>query len=91
MTAQKGKDLLLKVDSNGEGSFTTVAGLRARTLAFTAAVTAIGLWAVGDMTLAELVAALPVALGGLGIAALGAKVDAAQTSHAAEEKLAKPE
>ncbi|MGV1013706.1 MAG: phage major tail protein, TP901-1 family [Methyloceanibacter sp.] len=37
MTAQKGKDLLLKVDSNGEGSFATVAGLRARTLAFNAA------------------------------------------------------
>ena len=27
MTAQKGKDLLLKVDSDGAGSFTTVAGL----------------------------------------------------------------
>ena len=37
MTAQKGKDLLLKVDSDGEGSFVTVAGLRARTLAFNAA------------------------------------------------------
>jgi TP901-1 family phage major tail protein len=37
MTAQKGKDLLLKVDSDGEGSFTTVAGLRARSIAFNAA------------------------------------------------------
>jgi TP901-1 family phage major tail protein len=37
MTAQKGKDLLLKVDSDWAGSFTTVAGLRARTLAFNAA------------------------------------------------------
>jgi TP901-1 family phage major tail protein len=37
MTAQKGKDLLLKVDSDGEGDFTTVAGLRARALAFNAA------------------------------------------------------
>jgi TP901-1 family phage major tail protein len=37
MTVQKGKDLLLKVDSDGAGSFTTVAGLRARTLAFNAA------------------------------------------------------
>lgn len=36
MTAQKGKDLLLKVDADGEGSFTTVAGLRARSLAFNA-------------------------------------------------------
>jgi TP901-1 family phage major tail protein len=33
----EGKDLLLKVDSDGAGSFTTVAGLRARTLAFNAA------------------------------------------------------
>jgi TP901-1 family phage major tail protein len=37
MTAQKGKDLLLKVASDGAGSFATVAGLRARTLAFNAA------------------------------------------------------
>ena len=28
MTVQKGKDLLLKVDTNGAGSFVTVAGLR---------------------------------------------------------------
>ncbi|MCB1522110.1 MAG: phage major tail protein, TP901-1 family [Hyphomicrobiaceae bacterium] len=34
MAAQKGKDLLLKVDSDGLGNFTTVAGLRSRTLAF---------------------------------------------------------
>jgi TP901-1 family phage major tail protein len=34
MAAQKGKDLLLKVDSTGAGAFTTVAGLRTRTLAF---------------------------------------------------------
>lgn len=37
MTAQKGKDLLLKVDTDGAGDFTTVAGLRARSLAFNAA------------------------------------------------------
>ncbi len=37
MTAQKGKDLLLKVDSDGAGTFVTVAGLRARNLAFNAA------------------------------------------------------
>jgi TP901-1 family phage major tail protein len=37
MTAQKGKDLLLKVYSDGEGTFVTVAGLRARNLAFNAA------------------------------------------------------
>ena len=37
MTAQKGKDLLLKVDSDGGGTFVTVGGLRARSLAFKAA------------------------------------------------------
>jgi predicted secreted protein len=36
MPAQKGKDLLLKVDSDGEGDFTTIAGLRARSLSFNA-------------------------------------------------------
>ncbi|HZP09826.1 phage major tail protein, TP901-1 family [Methyloceanibacter sp.] len=37
MTAQKGKDLLLKVDADGAGTYTTVAGVRARSLAFNAA------------------------------------------------------
>lgn len=37
MAAQRGRDLLLKVDAGGTGSFTTVAGLRARRLAFNAA------------------------------------------------------
>jgi TP901-1 family phage major tail protein len=36
MTAQKGKDLLLKIDADGEGAFATVAGLRARQIAFNA-------------------------------------------------------
>ena len=36
MAAQKGKDLLLKVDSTGSGSFVTVAGLRSRSIAFNA-------------------------------------------------------
>jgi TP901-1 family phage major tail protein len=34
MAAQKGRDLLLKVDATGTGSFQTVAGLRASTLSF---------------------------------------------------------
>jgi TP901-1 family phage major tail protein len=34
MPAQKGKDLLLKVDPAGTGTFTTVAGLRSRALSF---------------------------------------------------------
>jgi TP901-1 family phage major tail protein len=37
MAAQRGKDLLLKVDTTGSGAFATVAGLRARSLAFNAA------------------------------------------------------
>jgi TP901-1 family phage major tail protein len=37
MPAQKGRDLLLKVDQTGTGSFITVAGLRTRSLAFNAA------------------------------------------------------
>lgn len=32
MSAQKGRDLLLKVDATGSGSFTTVAGLRTRNI-----------------------------------------------------------
>lgn len=36
MAAQKGKDLLLKVDTTGAGVFTTVAGLRARSLSISA-------------------------------------------------------
>lgn len=34
MVAQKGRDLLLKVDGNGLGSFVTVAGLRSKRIAF---------------------------------------------------------
>jgi TP901-1 family phage major tail protein len=34
MVAQRGKDLLLKVDSDGSGSYITIAGLRANSLAF---------------------------------------------------------
>ena len=34
MVAQKGKDLLLKIDSDGLGNFVTVAGLRTKRLSF---------------------------------------------------------
>jgi TP901-1 family phage major tail protein len=34
MSAQKGKDLLLKLDSDGAGTFITVAGLRSNGIAF---------------------------------------------------------
>jgi TP901-1 family phage major tail protein len=36
MAAQKGRDLLLKVDATGGGSYQTVAGLRASSLSFNA-------------------------------------------------------
>ena len=34
MVAQKGKDLLLKIDTTGSGGFSTVVGLRSRQVAF---------------------------------------------------------
>lgn len=37
MAAQKGKDLLLKIESSTPGTFTTIAGLRTRSLSFNAA------------------------------------------------------
>lgn len=36
MAAQKGKDLLLKIDTSGSGSFAAVAGLRSRRIRFNA-------------------------------------------------------
>lgn len=36
MAAQKGKDLLLKIDADNVGSFETVAGIRSRQLSFNA-------------------------------------------------------
>ncbi len=36
MTAQNGKDLLIKMDMTGTGSFTTIAGLRATRISFNA-------------------------------------------------------
>lgn len=36
MTAQKGRDLLLKIDTTGAGAFITVAGLRSNALSFNA-------------------------------------------------------
>ena len=37
MTAQRGRDLLLKIDSTGTGTYVTVAGLRTNTLTFNSA------------------------------------------------------
>jgi len=59
MAAQRGKDLLLKVDETGGGSFATVAGLRTRSLAFNAATV--------DITHAESALEWRELLGGAGI------------------------
>jgi hypothetical protein len=50
-------------------------GQRTQILGVTAALSTVGLWAVGEMSLPDLITTLPLALGGLGLAALGAKVD----------------
>lgn len=59
MAAQKGKDLLLKVDADGLGSFATVAGLRSRAIAFNAETV--------DITHAESAGHWRELLGGAGI------------------------
>ncbi len=59
MAAQKGKDLLLKVDSTGAGVFTTIAGLRTRTLSFNAEVV--------DVTHQESIGAWRELLAGAGV------------------------
>lgn len=61
-------------------------GYRTQILGITTALSTIALWAAGDMTLAELTSSLPLALGGLGLAALGAKVDNAKTPKPARAK-----
>jgi hypothetical protein len=54
-------------------------GYRTQILGITTPLSTIALWAVGDTSLADLVAQAPVIFGGLGLAALGAKVnDASQ-------------
>jgi hypothetical protein len=55
-------------------------GYRTQILGFTAALSAIALWAVGDATLNDLIAKAPAIFGGLGLAALGAKVDETKPS-----------
>ena len=50
-------------------------GSRTQILGLTTALSTIALWAVGDTTLTDLIAKLPVISGGLGLAALGAKVN----------------
>ena len=58
-------------------------GYRTQILGITTALSTVALWAVGDMTIADLIAKAPAIFGGLGLAALGAKVN--DTSHPAPQ------
>jgi hypothetical protein len=49
----------------------------------------IGLWAVGDLGLSDLIAKAPIIFGGLGLAALGAKVNDAKASEPSGSKATK--
>lgn len=53
-------------------------GFRTQILGLTTAISAIGMWAVGDLTLTDLISKAPAIFGGLGLAALGAKVNDAK-------------
>ncbi len=59
MAAQKGKDLLIKIDMTGSGTFQTIAGLRASRIAFNAETV--------DVTNLESVGGWCELLGGTGI------------------------
>jgi hypothetical protein len=50
-------------------------GYRTQILGLITALSAVASWAVGDATLAELITKAPVIFGGLGLAALGVKVN----------------
>ena len=65
-------------------------GYRTQLLGLITALSAVASWAVGDATLAELVTKAPVIFGGLGLAALGVKVnDAAANTPAVKPAKAK--
>ena len=64
-------------------------GYRTQVLGVTTALSAVALWAVGDMSLADLFGKLPMVLGGLGLAALGAKVDDTKKMAGAKPATAK--
>src|SRR3990172_3744415 len=64
-------------------------GYRTQILGLSTALSALALWAVGDMSLMELIEKAPVILGGLGLAALGVKVDDAKVAKLAGTKAPK--
>jgi hypothetical protein len=57
-------------------------GYRTQVLGLVTALSALASWAVGDATLADLITRAPVIFGGLGLAALGVKVDEAKADKA---------
>ncbi len=59
-------------------------GYRTQILGVGAALSVVAMWAVGDMSLTDLITKLPAVLGGLGLAALGAKVDDTKAASAAK-------
>ena len=82
MAAKKGKDLLLKVDESGLGSFATVAGLRTKRLAFNSETV--------DITDADSAGRWRELLGGSGVqraSVSGAGIFKDQTSDAAMRSL----
>jgi hypothetical protein len=62
-------------------------GYRTQILGLSTAISALAMWAVGDASLSDLIAKAPAIFGGLGLAALGAKVDDA---NAPKTKTTKP-
>jgi hypothetical protein len=59
-------------------------GYRTQVLGLITALSAMASWAVGDATLADLVTKAPVIFGGLGLAALGVKVNDGAAKGAAK-------
>jgi hypothetical protein len=56
-------------------------GYRTQILGVTTALSTIALWAVGDMTLSDLIAKAPVIFGGLGLAALAPRLTTRATKR----------
>ena len=61
-------------------------GYRTQVLGVSAALSVVAMWAVGDMSLTDPIAKLPAVLGGLGLAALGAKVNDAKAQAPVKAK-----
>ena len=66
-----------------------VKGYRTQVLGLSTALSPLAMWAVGDMSLIELIEKAPVILGGLGLAALGVKVDSAKAANLVGSKAPK--